>query len=302
MLFDCQLWNEKWREYYSYGSGQSGFEMKKSSFFIKTLTAVAICSILNTGPSSAQSTFSKTYNDQGCASVMAHDYELAEQEFSQAYQRAKKERNLKRMFTVLQNLETVCSLMAKPEQAKKYEAERRKLQAQQNQITYSKTPPTNQTPHMASFSMPHYGGDIPLAAGHSFASLDSSETNTNAHSTIFPVRSAPMSSPSSVPTATAPLCYDYGNPNDSQHKRTSQLAPTIHEVMRDTKSIYDTPSGFGKHNVPVTPVQYVDGYTTDSGTTVNGYNRTIADGDRANNFSTAGNVNPYTNEPGYVQP
>jgi hypothetical protein len=46
---------------------------------------------------------------------------------------------------------------------------------------------------------------------------------------------------------------------------------------------------------------YVNGYTRPDGVYVNSYYRTNADGYSYNNYSTQGNVNPYTGQPGYQQ-
>ncbi|MEM5439163.1 hypothetical protein [Paraburkholderia diazotrophica] len=53
-----------------------------------------------------------------------------------------------------------------------------------------------------------------------------------------------------------------------------------------------TPSAFAD--------QYVHGYTRRDGTYVNGYHRTEPDYTRNDNYSTRGNFNPYTGEPGHA--
>src|SRR5437868_2559898 len=47
---------------------------------------------------------------------------------------------------------------------------------------------------------------------------------------------------------------------------------------------------------------WVNGYYRNDGTYVPGHYRTAPDGDPSNNFSTYGNVNPYTGEPGTRTP
>jgi hypothetical protein len=47
---------------------------------------------------------------------------------------------------------------------------------------------------------------------------------------------------------------------------------------------------------------YVDGYTRSDGTYVEPYMRTAPDDTTLNNWSTRGNVNPYTGEPGTKSP
>lgn len=54
--------------------------------------------------------------------------------------------------------------------------------------------------------------------------------------------------------------------------------------------------------LPVKADDYVDGYLSDDGTYVNGYYRTEADSSLYNNYSTRGNVNPYTGQAGTVNP
>lgn len=48
--------------------------------------------------------------------------------------------------------------------------------------------------------------------------------------------------------------------------------------------------------------QYVNGYYRANGTHVEGYHRTNADSNPYNNYSTSGNVNPYTGAIGRVNP
>jgi hypothetical protein len=47
---------------------------------------------------------------------------------------------------------------------------------------------------------------------------------------------------------------------------------------------------------------YVHGYTRRDGTYVQGYHRTTPDSNPYNNYSTKGNVNPWTGKPGTVDP
>ena len=48
--------------------------------------------------------------------------------------------------------------------------------------------------------------------------------------------------------------------------------------------------------------QYVNGYYRKDGTYVNGYYRTSPNNTRLDNYSTRGNYNPYTGQPGYQNP
>jgi hypothetical protein len=45
--------------------------------------------------------------------------------------------------------------------------------------------------------------------------------------------------------------------------------------------------------------EYVNGYTRSNGTYVAGYNRSSPNNTQMDNFSTQGNVNPYTGEAGH---
>jgi hypothetical protein len=47
---------------------------------------------------------------------------------------------------------------------------------------------------------------------------------------------------------------------------------------------------------------YVSGYTRSDGTYVSGHYRSCANSTTADNWSTRGNYNPYTGEPGYRSP
>ena len=53
---------------------------------------------------------------------------------------------------------------------------------------------------------------------------------------------------------------------------------------------------------PVCAGEYVNGYTKPNGTYVQPYYRTAPDSTLLNNYSTQGNVNPYTGQPGTVNP
>jgi hypothetical protein len=57
------------------------------------------------------------------------------------------------------------------------------------------------------------------------------------------------------------------------------------------------PSGFES-----TQTEQVNGYVKQNGTVVQPYHRTAPDNNFQNNYSTTGNVNPYTNQPGYKKP
>ena len=48
--------------------------------------------------------------------------------------------------------------------------------------------------------------------------------------------------------------------------------------------------------------QYVHGYTRRDGTYVAPYHRSSPNGTTLDNYSTRGNVNPYTGQPGYKDP
>ena len=48
--------------------------------------------------------------------------------------------------------------------------------------------------------------------------------------------------------------------------------------------------------------EYVKGYTKSNGTYVNGYHRSSSNNTQRDNYSTKGNVNPYTGEKGHKTP
>ena len=48
--------------------------------------------------------------------------------------------------------------------------------------------------------------------------------------------------------------------------------------------------------------KYVSGYYKKDGTYVSGYNRSSANSTKIDNYSTRGNVNPYTGSKGYKSP
>lgn len=65
-----------------------------------------------------------------------------------------------------------------------------------------------------------------------------------------------------------------------------------------TNSMYgggQTPGGYGSD-------QQVNGYARSNGTYVEPYHRTAPDSNPYNNYSTQGNVNPYTGQMGYKNP
>jgi len=63
---------------------------------------------------------------------------------------------------------------------------------------------------------------------------------------------------------------------------------------RSTRSHTSPSTGTGSKSSSTT----VRGYTTRKGTHVNPYHRSTPDGTQKNNYSTKGNVNPYSGKPG----
>jgi hypothetical protein len=60
--------------------------------------------------------------------------------------------------------------------------------------------------------------------------------------------------------------------------------------------------GVGAALAPAGAQQYVNGYYKSNGTYVQGYYRSTPDGDPSNNYSTRGNINPYTGQVGTRDP
>ena len=52
----------------------------------------------------------------------------------------------------------------------------------------------------------------------------------------------------------------------------------------------------------ISEAKYVRVYYKKDGTYVSGYNRSSADSTKINNYSTKGNINPYTGSKGYKSP
>jgi hypothetical protein len=51
-----------------------------------------------------------------------------------------------------------------------------------------------------------------------------------------------------------------------------------------------------------TPYIYVEDYVKKNGAIVKGYYRSLPDKDKSNNWSTKGNINPFTGKKGYEKP
>jgi len=51
-----------------------------------------------------------------------------------------------------------------------------------------------------------------------------------------------------------------------------------------------------------TPYLYIDGYTKKDGTYIKGYYRSLPDKNKLNNWSSKGNINPFTGKKGYEKP
>ena len=47
------------------------------------------------------------------------------------------------------------------------------------------------------------------------------------------------------------------------------------------------------------PYIYIDGYTKKDGTVIKGYYRSLPDKNKLNNWTTKGNINPFTGKKGY---
>lgn len=77
------------------------------------------------------------------------------------------------------------------------------------------------------------------------------------------------------------------------------VAPTFAQTMygqhSSQSSMYGGGSNFGSD-------QMVSGYTRSNGTYVEPYHRSAPDGNPYNNYSTQGNVNPYTGQMGHKNP
>lgn len=64
-------------------------------------------------------------------------------------------------------------------------------------------------------------------------------------------------------------------------------------------SSYHSHSSFSSHSSYRSPGEhYVSGYTRSNGTHVSGHYQTNANGTRNDNYSSRGNINPHTGEPG----
>lgn len=50
------------------------------------------------------------------------------------------------------------------------------------------------------------------------------------------------------------------------------------------------------------PYIYIEGYTKKDGTFINGYYRSLPNKDKSDNWSTKGNINPFTGKKGYEKP
>ena len=76
------------------------------------------------------------------------------------------------------------------------------------------------------------------------------------------------------------------------------LLPAIAAYGTEPKKSSDKPSGTGSKASSTT----VHGYTKKEGTTVQPYHRTTPDSTQKNNYSTRGNVDPYTGKTGTKTP
>ncbi|WP_221622423.1 hypothetical protein [Burkholderia cenocepacia] len=73
------------------------------------------------------------------------------------------------------------------------------------------------------------------------------------------------------------------------------FAQSLYGSHRSSPNLYGGSTGFGSD-------QTVSGYTRSDGSYVQPYHRSAPDGNPYNNYSTQGNVNPYTGQRGYKNP
>lgn len=89
---------------------------------------------------------------------------------------------------------------------------------------------------------------------------------------------------------------------DDKVKRVDGVAAQLeHPAVRQTGAGFGGDRGVSMSE-PFGPDQLVRSFVKSNGVFVPQYHRTGADGDPFNNYSTRGNVNPYTGKPGYVNP
>ena len=86
-------------------------------------------------------------------------------------------------------------------------------------------------------------------------------------------------------------------------QNTAHDVRLLGEVLMKTSGILITAASAFLTFVSVASAdQYVNGYYRKDGTYVQPYHRSDADGNPFNNYSTRGNVNPYTGQPGTKNP
>ncbi|MBY4768946.1 hypothetical protein [Burkholderia ambifaria] len=73
------------------------------------------------------------------------------------------------------------------------------------------------------------------------------------------------------------------------------VAQSFYGHHQSNSSFYGGPTTYGSD-------QTVNGYSRSDGTYVQPYHRTAPDGNPYNNYSTQGNVNPYSGQRGYKNP
>ncbi|HVW50815.1 MAG TPA: hypothetical protein VHC91_10540 [Trinickia sp.] len=73
------------------------------------------------------------------------------------------------------------------------------------------------------------------------------------------------------------------------------FSQTYYDNQSENSLYGNASSGFGSD-------EQVSGYTRSNGTYVQPYHRTAPDSNPYNNYSTRGNLNPYTGRPGYKTP
>jgi len=56
------------------------------------------------------------------------------------------------------------------------------------------------------------------------------------------------------------------------------------------------------YDINGTPYIYIDSYTRKDGTFIKGYYRSLPDKNKLNNWSTKGNINPFSGKKGYENP
>jgi len=285
----------------------------------------------------SQSDTGKMLNDQGCEALTDHDYVRAEKLFLASYAAAAKNNDTKRLIAALANLQAEYTTLGRDREAADCERriERLKHPLAQNTASAMTTDVGVTKVRISPASVVNTSAGKTLNDQGCEALTNHNYVKAEKLFLASYVEAAKTKDTRRLIVALANLQTEYlalGRDHEAadcetriehlKHPQTSFSGGNLSSYVSVQSHIFPTtnwshPFGSGISSSAASislpgsipsyaqtpgPDQLVNGYSRQNGTYVDSYHRTVADDNPYNNYSTRGNVNPYTDAPGTVNP